>query len=193
MSRSNFRATATIALALTIAACGFASAVRAQEAPVVPKPLPEHEILQKDVGTWDATIKSWDKPDGEPMESKAVEKNELLPGGYWLLSRFDGSFGDFKFTGIGQFGYDPHQKKYIGTWIDNMSPYLMLTKADYDPATQTMTGTGETREPGTNKVVTTRSVSRHVDDNTRWFAMYTKGDDGKEWKMMEITYKRRTK
>lgn len=72
-----------------------------------------------------------------------------------------------------------------------MSPYLMVTKADYDAATKTMTGTGESRDPATGKVMTTKSVSRYVDGNTRIFAMYTPGPDGKEFKMMEITYKRR--
>ena len=54
-----------------------------------------------------------------------------------------------------------------------------------------MTGIGETRDPATNKAMPTKSVARYLDDNTRVFAMYTPGPDGKEWKMMEITYKRR--
>jgi Protein of unknown function (DUF1579) len=193
MSRPNLRPALTVAVTLAAIVCVHLQPALAQEGPMTPKPTPQHELLKKDVGTWDATVMSWEKPGAEPMQSKATEKNELFPGGYWLVSRFEGSFGDLKFTGMGQFGYDPQQKKYVGTWIDSMSPYLMVTKADYDPATKTLTGTGETRDPATNKVMTTKSVSRYIDDNTRTFAMYTTGADGKEWKMMEITYKRRSK
>src|SRR5262245_8831964 len=169
----------------------IASLTRAQEGPITIKPTPEHALLKKDVGTWDASVKSWEKPGAEAMESKAVEKNEMLPGDMWLVSHFEGAFGPIKFNGIGQAGYDPEQKKYVGTWIDSMSPYLLTTKADYDPATKTLTGTGETRDPATNKVMQTKSVARYIDDNTRTFAMYTNGPDGKEWKMLEIMYKRR--
>jgi hypothetical protein len=184
MTRTTFFAIALGAIALT----QFA---RAQEGPLTPKPTPQHELLKKDVGTWDGAVKSWTAPGAEAIESKAVEKNEMLPGDYWLVSRFEGAFGPIKFVGVGQWGYDPQEKKYIGTWIDNMSPYLMITKADYDPATKTITGTGETRDPATNKIMKTKSVARYVDDNTRTFAMYTDGPDGKEWKMLEIIYKRR--
>jgi hypothetical protein len=180
----------TTAIATTLL---VASAARAQEGPLTPKPTPEHELLKKDVGNWDATVKFWEQPGGEAQESKATEKNELLPGGYWLISRFEGAFGPAKFVGMGTWGYDPEQKEYVGTWVDSMSPYMMVTKADYDAATKTLTGTGESRDPVTGKAMATKSISRYVDNNTRTFEMYTPGPDGKEWKMMEITYKRSAK
>lgn len=191
MSRKHLRIATITSLAFTFAACSTSPSVHAQEGPLTPQPLPEHAILKKDVGTWDASIKSWQQPDAEPIESKGSEKNEMLSGDMWLLSRFEGSFGPFKFVGVGSLGYDPVQKKYIGTWIDNMSPFLMITKADYDAATKTMTGIGESHNPETNEVMKTKSIARYIDDNTRTFAMYTTGADGKEWKMLEITYKRR--
>ena len=56
------------------------------------------------------------------MESKGIEKNELLKGGLWLISRFEGEVVGTPFTGIGTFGYDPAEKKYVGTWVDTMTP-----------------------------------------------------------------------
>jgi hypothetical protein len=151
----------------------------------------EQKLLQKDVGTWDAAVKLWPVPNAKPIESKAVEKNELLPGGLWLVSRFDGDFGGMKFAGIGTVGYDPVEKKYVGTWIDNMTPHLTVIKADYDPATKTMTGIGQGRDAATGKESTTKNVTRYLDDNTRVFEMFASDPDGKEFKLMEITYKRR--
>ena len=183
-SHGNIRALAILAAAIAFAA----SAAKAQEPG--PQLKDEHKLLQKDVGTWDATVKLWPVANAEPVESKGTEKNELLPGGLWLVTHFEGDFGGMKFVGVGTMGYDPEEKKYVGTWIDNMTPHLMVTKADYDAKTKTFTGKSESRDPATGKLLPTKSISRYVDDNTRVFEMYTPDPDGKEFKMMEMTCKK---
>ena len=55
-----------------------------------------------------------------------------------------------------------------------------------------MTGIGQSRDAATGKPNTTKQISRYPDDNSRVFEMFTNDPDGKEFKMMEITYKRRT-
>ena len=157
------------------------------------KPTDEHKLLQKDVGTWDATVKVWPMEGAEPMESKGTEKNELLRGGLWLVSRFEGEAAGMPFIGVGTTGYDPVEKQYVGTWIDTMTPHLMITKAEYDPKTKTMTGSAEGRDAMTKEAYSSKVISRYVDDDTRVFEMHMPGKDGKHWKMMEITYKRRDK
>ena len=90
-----------LAVALGLGFFGWMTGARAQESPV-PKPTPEHERLAQDVGTWDATVKSWMQgPGSEPVESKGVEVVKLLPGGLWQLSEFHGKAGDFPFHGYG--------------------------------------------------------------------------------------------
>lgn len=163
----------------------------AQEQEWMVKPTEEHKLLQKDVGTWDAVIKVWPGEGAQPMESQGTEKNELLPGGLWLVSRFEGKIGDMPFTGVGTFGYDPTEKKYIGTWVDTMSPYPLTTKGDYDAATKTSTAIGEGRDGMTGKMMKTKMTTRFIDDNDRVFEMYAMGEDGTTQKMMEISYKRR--
>ncbi|MCI0334331.1 MAG: DUF1579 domain-containing protein [Planctomycetes bacterium] len=155
------------------------------------EPTAQHKILKKDVGTWDAQVKIWPMPDAEPMESKGVEKNRLLEGGLWLITRFEGEVIGTPFVGMGTFGYDPAEKKYIGTWVDTMTPHLMITKSDYDEKTKTMTGIAETRDPMTGKKYNAKMISRYNDDGTRVMEMHRKGADGQEWKVMEISYQRR--
>src|SRR3954469_2384467 len=100
----------TFALAC-LAAWSLASTATAQE---IQKPLPEHKVLAADEGTWDATIRTYEKgPDTEPSVSRGREVNEVLPNGLWVLSRFGGDFGGMTFHGRGQFGYDPAKKKYV--------------------------------------------------------------------------------
>jgi hypothetical protein len=172
-------------LVLSLTLCG--QRATAQEWTI--KPTKEHELLKKDVGTWDATVKVWPMEGAKPMESKGVEKNELLDGGLWLLTRFEGDVVGTKFTGIGTFGYDPKEKKYIGNWVDTMSPYPMITKSDYDAKTNTLTGTADVQDPYSGEKYTAKMISRYNDDGTRTMEMHRKQKDGKEWKTMEISYK----
>jgi hypothetical protein len=174
---------------------GSASWARGQDGPPVPKPTAEHERLAKDVGTWDATIKSWERgPDSEPTVSQGVEVVKLMPGGLWAQSEFDGKFGDREFHGCGQSGYDTKKGKYVGTWVDTMSTEIMMMEGDYDPASRTVTmyakGTDHAGKPYDAKM-----ASKHEGDDTRVFTMSMKSDEtkGVYVKMMEITYKRRAK
>lgn len=178
------------------AACGLwlvallsAGSAQEQQTPT-PQPSPEHRLLQKDVGTWDAEIALF-VPGAPPIKSKGREKGELLPGGMWLISRFDGEMAGTPFSGAGTFGYDPVEKKYVGTWVDSMSPHMMLLKGEYDAEKSTMTTTGEGLDPATGARYTAKLISRYLDDNTRTFELHMPGPDGKLTKMMEIKYTRR--
>jgi len=177
-----------------IAACAAAVSANRAEAqePPMPKPSPQHELLKKDVGTWDATIKVWPTPDAQPVSGKGTETNKMLEGDMWLISHFESNFEGMPYTGMGAIGYDPVEKKYVGGWIDSMSPYMATSKGDYDASTKTWTMMAETRDPMTGKPVTQKQTIRYIDDNARTFEIQQKGDDGKYWKMLEIQYKRQT-
>jgi hypothetical protein len=165
------------------------SAGAQQQAPPVPQPTEEHKLLHKDAGTWDAEISLF-PPGADPVKSKGIEKSELLKGGMWLVSRFEGDMAGMEFAGTGLTGFDPIEKKYIGTWADSMSPHLMIIKGDYDPATKTMTSTGEGREP-TGETYQAKLITRYHDDGTRTFEMHMRTPDGEFVKMLEIKYTRR--
>ena len=98
-----------------------------------------------------------------------------------------------KFEGRGQFGYDPLKKKYVGTWIDSMSPTLSVLEGTYDAKTKTMTYVGDGVDPTTKSKFTQKMVTTTKDDGTRVFTLYVKSDEtgGKEARMMEITYTKR--
>jgi Protein of unknown function (DUF1579) len=173
----------------------WAGAAGAQEGgPPLPKPTKEHDLLKKDVGTWDAMVKTWTSPQAEPMESKATETNRMLPGGLWLLSEFKGEFGGLPFQGRGQTSYDAAKKKYVGTWVDSMVTTPMLMEGTYDEAAKTMTMTGDSVDM-TGKTAKAKMVTVYKNDGARVFTMSMKSDTtGPEFvKMMEITYTKRPK
>ena len=150
----------------------------------------QHKWLKKGVGTWDATVKVWYAPNAAPITSQGQETGELLPGGLWLISRFEGNIAGMPYAGAGIWGYDPVEEKYVGTTVDSMTPHIMTTKGDYDPDTKTMTTTAEGRDPATGKTTHFKMTTQYPDDDTRLFEMNIVDADGKLWKMMEIKYTR---
>jgi hypothetical protein len=152
------------------------------------QPTAEHKVLAADEGTWDAKVKSFvGGPEAEPLVSEGKEVNTMLAGGLWMTSRFEGEFGGTKFEGRGQFGFDANKGKYVGTWIDSMSPTISVLEGTYDSQSKTMTYVGEGVGPDGKTKYTQRMVTVTKDDGSRVFTLYMKtGKD--EVKFMEITY-----
>ena len=169
-------------LALTLSIC-FTSYVTAQ----MHEPTEEHQILKDDVGVWKAELSVWMAPGTEPMKSSGKETITML-GELWALSEFAGEFGGMPFGGRGTTGFDPAKRKYVGTWIDSMTPTISHMEGTYDAETKTMTMMttvmGPDGQPSEGKNVAVR-----VDEDTRNFSMYVKTGD--EWfKSVEIAYTR---
>jgi hypothetical protein len=154
--------------------------------PPLPQPGPEHEMLKKDVGTWDATVEFFMAPGAPPAVSKGVETNRLL-GGLWFVSEFKSEMMGQPFEGVGTMGYDPGKKKYVGTWVDSMSVSYSTVEGTYDAATKTLIAwmVGPDLAGQTMK---TKQTTEWKDADNRVFTMYA--PDG-QTVTMRITYKRR--
>jgi hypothetical protein len=158
----------------------------AQAMPQMPKPGPEHDLLKKDVGVWDATVEMTG-PDGQTTTSKGTETVSML--GFWQVSQFKGQMMGQPFEGLSTTTYDPTKKKYVGTWIDSMTPGYSTVEAEYDG--KSMTGNMEGPDMS-GKIVKMRETTEWKDDNTRVLTMYApKGADDKEPVALRITYRKR--
>lgn len=156
------------------------------------QPSPEHKLLKRDVGTWEATTTMWMGEDGkpdptaEPAVSKGKEVNHML-GDFWIVSNFEGEFGGMSFTGHSTTGYDLQKKQFVGSWIDSVSPSPMHMIGTFDKATDTMTfstkGVGMDGQESLGKIVV-----KYTDD-ARIMTMYDIVD-GKEIKSMQVVYKK---
>ena len=118
----------------------------------------------------------------------------MMPGGMWLLSSFEGKFGDMDFHGAGQTGYDPKKGKYVGTWVDSMASEIMVTEGDYDSKNHTVTMYSKGTDPS-GKPYDARMSTKYEAEDTMVFTMEMKSEEtkGEFIKVMEITYKRRSK
>jgi len=143
------------------------------------------KILKKDVGTWNCEVRMFSDPKTPPAVSKGKETNFMI-GDHWLVSHFKGSVAGMDFEGSSQNGYDETTKKFVGTWVDSMSPHSMKTEGTWDEKTQTLTSTGVAKDPSGNEMTNKMTVVYDV-DGTRSFTMFGL-IDGAEVKMMEIKY-----
>ena len=114
----------------------------------------------------------------------------MVLGGRYLMGNYEGDFMGSPFHGMSCTGYDNGKKKYSSGWIDDMSTGMMVAEGEADASGKKVELTGECYCPQTKGMMTMRQILTFVDDNTMKMEMHGPGPDGKEMKMMEITYTR---
>lgn len=176
--RSLFFMTMLVALAF----CGTTTLL-GQEMQL-PKPGPEFDVFKPEIGTWDVEIKTWAGP-GEPTVSKGKETNRML-GGFWMLADFQGNMMGLDFKGHGLYSYDAEKKRYVGTWVDSLSPTKMEMIGKYDKDNKTMTYEG--MAPGADgKPAKHILETKHKNDGTRVMTMHVQAGESK-MKVFEMSY-----
>ncbi len=176
----------SVALLVAVALLS-STAVRAQE---MPKPGPEHAKLKEMAGAWTAVVKCTFEPGKPAQESKGESTGKLDVGGFFLITEFKATILGMPFHGRGITGYDPFKKKYVGTWIDSMSPGIFRSEGSFDKSGKILTEMMEgPNEKG--KTMKMRIVTEMKDADHMLFQMYAQGENGKENLMMEIAYTRK--
>jgi hypothetical protein len=158
-----------------------------------------HKLLAELNGTWNFTVKMWMNPDpnAKPQESKGTTTRKSIMGGRYIVMDVsgkmqipgeDGKMKDTQFKGMGINGYDNVKKKFVSSWIDNMSTGIQFAEGTYDPATKTYTYTSDMEQmPGMRTPV--RQVLK-VPDNNHMTLEWYETHGGQEKKTMEIDYTR---
>lgn len=141
-------------------------------------------------GTWNGKVLLWHKSGMAPDSSNSTSVNKMIMGGRYQVSNFTGNMMGMPFEGMSIMAYDNAKKVYISTWIDNMGTGISTMEGNWDAATKTMTMTGKMVNAGRGdgSEVVARQVFRVIDDTHHVMEMYGPGDDGKEFKWMEINF-----
>jgi Protein of unknown function (DUF1579) len=189
---------------LTAAAVLLAAPALAQEGQQQPQMTPEqkaemeaymkagtpgapHQALAATAGSYDLKIKSWHEAGGPAMEESGTATRTMALDGRVRVEDVTSSMGGMSFTGHGMMGYDNVTGKYWSTWNDSMSTGVMISEGTCD-AQNVCSFTGSWNDPIKKTPITARMTSRWTSQTTEVFEMYVPGKDGKEMKMMEITY-----
>lgn len=153
-------------------------------------PGPQHEAMKAMAGKFNAEVTMTMAPGAPPEVSKGVSTNELILGGRFLQSKFEGTFMGQPFTGLGFSGYDNLKKKHTSVWMDSMGTMVMVSEGSADASGKVITFKGTMPDPTGGKEQPFRQVVTHVDENKHTFDMYSLGPDGKDFKCMSIVYTR---
>ena len=149
-----------------------------------------HAALAKMAGTYDLSIRSWNAPGAPPTVETGTATRSMALGGRVMVEEVQSQMYGQPFTGHGMHGYDNITGKHWSTWNDSMSTGLMVSEGDCD-AKGTCTFTGSWNDAVTKKEIKARMTTKWIKPNVELFEMFAPGPDGKEARMMEITYTRR--
>lgn len=129
---------AFFASVLLLAACAFSTLLVAQDPPEMPKPTAEHKWLSKFHGTWTSKSKGMMGPGQPEMECSGEIVCKPL-GEFWIVNDMQGdAFGD-PMRGIQTIGYDPENKKYVGTWVDSLTSFMWKYEGSVDATGKILT------------------------------------------------------
>lgn len=150
-----------------------------------------HKKLGAMVGTFDTDVKMWMEPGAPPTAGAGVSENTWALDGRFVQQQFNGTFMGMPFHGIGYTGYDNIKKKYIGSWMDNMSTSMMVSTGTPSADGKSITFMSTMDDPMTGKSSPIKETVTVVDDDHHTLEMWGAGPDGKMFKMMEIAYSRK--
>jgi hypothetical protein len=148
-----------------------------------------HKKLEPMVGTFDVVTKFRMDPSGEWQSSRGTATEKWALGNRFVQMSFDGQMMGGPFHGEGYLGYNNVTSEYESFWIDTWGTGMMYESGKGDGKTITLNG--ECADPTAGgKKTKMKSVWHITDNNSHSLEMFGADKDGKEFKMMEITYTR---
>ncbi|MGE3973513.1 MAG: DUF1579 domain-containing protein [Bdellovibrionales bacterium] len=156
-------------------------------------PGPQHKTLAGMVGHWTYTSKMWMSAAAAPQESKGTANFKMIMGGRYLQQNVKGkAMMNMPFDGMALTGYNNLKKNFETLWIDSMGTGMTQGTSTFDEKTSTFSENGTYTCPQeSDKVREYRAEWKLIDKNNMIYSMFGPGDDGKEYKHMEMTYKRK--
>ena len=154
-------------------------------------PGPEHKVLDRLAGTWDTRTRYWPAPEAEPVEAKGTSQRKWILGGRFLMEELDGGNLVLPFHGVALFGYDAFERKHTSAWVDTMNTSILTNLGTYDRTNEVVNFTGQYKDPWTGTKKEERGLTRFLSKDKHVLEIHVTEADGKEFKMLEITYTRR--
>ena len=146
-----------------------------------------HKTLADSAGNYALKIKSWQDPSAPATEDSGTATRSMILDGRVMVEDVKSMMMGMPFIGHGMTGFDNATGKYWSTWNDSMGTGVMISEGTCD-AQKACKFSGTWNDPVKKAPVTARMTSRWTSPTTEVFEMYAPGKDGKEMKMMEITY-----
>jgi hypothetical protein len=155
-------------------------------------PGPQHEMLKKLTGDWNAKVRFQMDPSQPWQESASSSTTTMVMDGRYCQEVVSGQMMGAPFNGIGITGYDNVIGKYVGTWIDNMGTGIETMQGTADASGKVINWIGTMSDPVSGKPSKNRMVTTIADDDHHTLDMYSvPPGQKKEMKTMTIEYTRK--
>lgn len=172
--------------------CGpIAAADEGPAMPELPQATEQHEWLHKFVGEWNVRSEIHMAPGEEPVVATGTETARML-GDFWVVAEGQGeiSSADLKSKWILSFGYEPEEGRYVGRWIDSMTPASWDYTGNVSEDGKVMTLSTRGFCPMEGEVCEFRSTVEFKSDDVRVITDEKKTDEGWETAVVS-TYTRK--
>lgn len=150
--------------------------VVAQSPAQAPKPGPEQQRLGMFLGTWTQVGEAQASPYGPAAKLASTDTYEWLPGGFFMLHRWEARQGAVEFKAMEVLGYDARKRVYTSHLFDNFGNSGSYT---ITPQGNTWTGAGDTEIGG--KLLKERWTAVFDKSATSFTAKADYSTDGVKW------------
>jgi hypothetical protein len=157
------------------------------------EPQKENQWLQKLVGEWTYEADATMGPGQPPSKFKGSESVRSL-GGLWVVAEGQGEMpGGGAATTMMTLGYDPQDRRYVGTWIGSMMTHLWVYDGSLDAAERVLTldTEGPNFADGGKTVAKFKDVIEFKSEDHRVLTSHMLGEDGKWHGFMTAHYRRK--
>lgn len=166
----------------------------AKEIQALREPGEGHEIFAALSGMWNYTMTVRETPDAAPIVSTGTSNNKRVLDSRFLQLKSEGKVvvngKEENFEGRGFMGFDNVKQHYDFVWMDNLGTTMGIGHGVMDVATKTINGEGVYSDPVKGAEQVYRSALKIINANEYSYTVYVKGDSGKEFPSVEISYKR---
>jgi hypothetical protein len=158
----------------------------------IPKPQAEHTWLQRLVGEWTMEGECSMGPDQPPMKSTGTETTTSV-GELWTMGKGDGGMPNGEpCTTFMTLGYDPVQKRFVGTFIGSMMTHMWIYNGSLDASGKILTLDTEGPDfSGGTGMVAYQDIIEFKSDDHRVLSSQLKDKDGNWQHFMTANYYRK--
>ncbi len=156
--------------------CVLANTVLAQAPPQMPKPGVEHKRLHYFVGKWNYEFNMKESSSGPAGKMTGTDRNEMMPGGFFIVMHSDGKGTIGELKGLAIMGYNADDKVYTYSAFNNWGE-VENSKGTVEG--DTWTWTSESKMGG--KLAKTKFTLKELSATSYTMRFEVQGEDG-SWK-----------
>lgn len=150
-----------------------------------------HKYLEQLVGKWDIVMRAWMEPGKPPMESKGTCDAKWMLEGRFVSVEMASQIMGMPYKSMNLIGFDNYKKRYVFSYVDNMSTGIYTAEGKLDLSKQVLTSFGKMDDVALDEHdKTVKYVMRIVSKDKYIFEIYDEVGSANEFKAMEITYTR---